>query len=75
MMQAYNAASAAFANTVLRAFLGFQPPLPFGVRANASTSTMMAPLMPRGFDAKATNLRFRDYEWTIVSDSEGVRLV
>ena len=49
MMQGYNAASAAFANTVLRSLLGFQPPLPFGAEANSSAGAAMFPQMARGF--------------------------
>ena len=75
MMQSYNAASAAFANTVLRSLLGFQPPLPFGAEANSSTGAAVYPQMARGFSATLLELPYRgSSEWRMVSDAEGVRL-
>ena len=75
MMQSYNAASAAFANTVLRSLLGFQPPLPFGAEANSSSGAAVYPQMARGFTATLTELSYRgSSEWRMVSDAEGVRL-
>jgi hypothetical protein len=69
MMQAYNAASAAFANAVLRALFGVQPPLPFGEDANSSAAAVASANMARGFDGVLRGLRFRGKEWAITSDS------
>jgi hypothetical protein len=75
MMQAYNAASAAFANTVLRAFFGVQPPLPFGKDANASAAVLASENSARGFNGVLSKLRFRGQNWDVVSDSKnGLRI-
>ena len=67
MMQAYNAAGAAFANAVLRAVFGFQPPLPFGPNANTSDVALLDPLASRGFDGSLHGLRWRGELWTLES--------
>jgi hypothetical protein len=73
-MQAYNAAGAAFANTILRTLFGFQPPLPFGPTANASDVALLAPEMPRQFDGVLTNLAWRGKLWSITSSGDGLRM-
>ena len=74
-MQQANAAGAAFANAILRALFGFQPPLPFGADANASAAAVFEPAMGRGFDGALQHLAWRGGLWTLHSvGSSGVRM-
>jgi hypothetical protein len=68
MMQAYNAASAAFANAIIRGMYGFQPPWPFGSAANSSALALLEPAMCRGFVGSLKQLNWRGSLWTISSD-------
>ena len=68
MMQAYNAAGAAFADAILRTLFGFQPPPPFGKRGNDTGAALFEPAMSRGFDGALSNLAWRGREWQLSSD-------
>ena len=71
-MQNLNAASAAFANTILRSFLGFQPPLPFGAgrsAVDAANMSLYQPGEPRGFRAVLGGVALRGKLWDVVSDA------
>ena len=74
MQQAYNAAGAAFANTILRTIFGFQPPLPFGAGANASGAALFEPRVARGFNGSIRHLQWRGAAWTLTSDATGLRI-
>jgi hypothetical protein len=67
VMQAYNAAGAAFANVVLRATFGFQPALPFGPLANSSAAALLDPRSARGFEGALHGLSWRGALWTLTS--------
>ena len=70
MGQAYNAASGAFSNAILRTLFGFQPPLPFGPGANSSSGVLFEPMMGRRFNGDVKHVHWRGKEWSINSSSD-----